>query len=623
MIANHSKKIILDTRDANNVVKNLVVRDSLIVSDSTDFTTKWIGLNPEDVHAKASVTNTAKFSGNKDLVFSGEEKAQDVSGNGKFSRIRIENPLGVDVRGGGGFTVEEQLTVVRGELRNNAENNFVMGDTSRIIRHVGGSIAYNPELEKNISVHYVGDGDLVTGSEIPNNETALSNLYVNVTGKVTLDRNVSVMDSLEVGAGIVAIDDTLTLQGALNPLFTSSDPNVEIDGNFRRNTLLAGERIQLNHRNIWIEFESESSKGNTSSIVSNIRARKFHNLPFGNEKVRRTYILSGIDSDGNEVTEGIDMTFGFGWRHTTDTEIDESNGLVPEELVLQSWLENEWYDLSPRSTVPEININTNWATGRISNLTRFGNFALGMPGAAFMAFLFRANFYLEGPYIPGSNGLMTNNLWSLGMLSSADLSAYPTNLDPNMSPAFLMQIPDSVVDIVVLEFRKERNTEPSFVKTGFLKYDGTFVDSKGNPGIRIDTADGIQPSGGKYHVAVRHRNHSAVITEQPIEINKNSTNTVYNLSDPSMIEGGAASLKLVYNNDEGIKIYALKGGFLTEDSEGMYNQLNFLSYYSRNYEHQASFGGFTKMGYLNTDFNLSGIVNTKDFNITWNNRKAE
>jgi hypothetical protein len=45
-----------------------------------------------------------------------------------------------------------------------------------------------------------------------------------------------------------------------------------------------------------------------------------------------------------------------------------------------------------------------------------------------------------------------------------------------------------------------------------------------------------------------------------------------------------------------------------------------LSYYTRNIEHQTAFDYFTRIGYLNADFNLSGIVNTKDFNVTWNNR---
>jgi hypothetical protein len=190
----------------------------------------------------------------------------------------------------------------------------------------------------------------------------------------------------------------------------------------------------------------------------------------------------------------------------------------------------------------------------------------------------------------------------------------------NLAADFLTQIPDSVVDIVVLEFRKERNVAPTIVKAGFLRYDGTFIDSRGNSAIIIDSMDGISQDGGRYFVVVRHRNHSSVITDIPIEINLSSENVVYNLSDPSIIEGGAAALKLVYTDNEGKKVFALKGGFLADDADGLYGQMNFLNNYTRNYEHQSSFLGFTREGYLNVDFNLSGIVNTKDFNVTWNNR---
>ncbi|MFA5512401.1 MAG: hypothetical protein WC313_08110, partial [Candidatus Kapaibacterium sp.] len=144
---------------------------------------------------------------------------------------------------------------------------------------------------------------------------------------------------------------------------------------------------------------------------------------------------------------------------------------------------------------------------------------------------------------------------------------------------------------------------------------------RGRDRIQLDSSDGIPAQGAKYHIAVRHRNHSAVITEQAVEINKTSKDVVYNLSDPSLIEGGTANLKLVFVDiEDGTKVFALKGGFLADDAEGLDNQMNILSNYTRNFEHQSTFNYFTRTGYLNTDFNLSGIVNTKDFNVTWNNR---
>lgn len=617
MVANDALKLISDEYKDGGVIRSIVVRDSLIVSDSAEFTSRWIGLNSEEVHAKSTVKNTAKYLSSKDLVLNGTEKAQDVLGDGTYSRMRIENPLGADVRGGG-FVVEEQLTLKQGQLRNDDANNFTMLDSSRIVRHVGADIAYEPQLENKISVHYTGTGDLTTGAEIPKEEGKLSNLYVNVSGQLNLDRNVHVEDTLEVGSYIAAVSDTLTLEGRLNPLFTAG-PEVEIDGNFRRNTLTPGDTILLNSPFIWAVFRTEADKGAATALVSTIRPRTFHNLPDADEKAKRAYTLWGIDGSGNQVESGISMYLGFGWRHIAPTDREESNGLIPAEVVFQKWLGTEWFDIAPKEP-PTVDFVSGWATGIVEELDEFGQFAIGLPGSVRPNYVFKASFFLEGPYISGVKGVMTHELWSRNLIRAADLKAYPTNIDLNLADDFLMQIPDSVVDIVVLEFRRERNSAPDIVKTGFLRYDGTFVDRNGNNNILLTEQDGMRPQGGRYFVAVRHRNHSAVITDQAIEISRNSDTVVYNLSDPNMIEGGSAALRLVYADNEGSQIFALKGGFVADDETGLDNQTFFLTNYTRHFEHQRAFRGFTNVGYFNEDYNLSGIVNTKDFNISWNNR---
>ncbi|MCW5885275.1 MAG: hypothetical protein KIT33_09925 [Candidatus Kapabacteria bacterium] len=618
VIANDALKLISDERKDGDAVRSMVVRDSLIIENQANFTSRWIGLKSEEVHAKSSVTNTARYTNGKDLVLSGEEKAQDLLGNGSYTRIRVENKFGADVRGGG-FTIEEQLTLKEGELRNNTDNNFTILDSSLIVRHVGGSIAHEPILENRISVHYLGDGSLTTGAEIPQSETALKNMRVNVSQSLSLDRNVYVVDSLEVGAYISAVNDTLILQGEINPDFTGG-PSAEIDGNFRRNTLLTADTILLNNPYTWAYFPTEISKGGATSLVSTIRPLTFHELPAGDEKVRRSYVLWGLDPQGRQIEDGIAMNFGFGFRHLPNQTQDESNDLVPAEVILQRWINEQWLDIEPKSTEPQVDFGTGWASGMIEELNNFGVFALGMPGSTKYFYTFRASLYLEGPYRIGSRGFMTHDLWDRDLIAQADLTAYPTNLDLALTPDFLTQIPDSVVDIVVLEFRKERNAAPTFIKTGYLRYDGVFVDRFGSPEIRIDSLDGIAPQGGRFHVAVRHRNHSAVITEEPVEINNTTRELVYNLSDPSIVEGGAAALRLVYVDYDGNKIFALKGGFLADDAQGLSGQMNFLNNYTRDFEHRSAFLGFTREGYLNSDFNLSGIINTKDFNISWNNR---
>ena len=544
---------------------------------------------------------------------------QMVYGSGNFKELELNNESGADVIKGGGFRINTTLDLKRGTLRNSKENNFIMEDNSRIIRNTAGAIAYTPEIEKGMSVHYTGEGSLTSGPEIPTDHVLLDNFYANVSGQVVLDRNINVQDTLEVGSMIIAERDTLILHGTRNPMFTGAD-YVEIDGNFLRHNIISGDTLLLNSPYHWVFFADEAGRGAVTSLSSTIRRRMSHELPGSEEKVRRAFTLWGLDVAGNKVENEVEMYLGFGWRSLSNPDYDESNGLNAPELVFQHWLDDSWIDITPKNP-PSVDFGTGWATGMVEKLSSFGHYAVGMPGGGFWAFSFQAKFFLEGAYIAGSRGLMKHDLWSSNLLALADLSQYPTSLDASLTPEFLTQIPDSVVDIVVLEFRKERNAAPDIVKTGFLKYDGTFVDVRGRDRIQLDSSDGIPAQGAKYHIAVRHRNHSAVITEQAVEINKTSKDVVYNLSDPSLIEGGTANLKLVFVDiEDGTKVFALKGGFLADDAEGLDNQMNILSNYTRNFEHQSTFNYFTRTGYLNTDFNLSGIVNTKDFNVTWNNR---
>jgi hypothetical protein len=616
VIGNTALKLISDERKDGTAARSLTVRDSLILRDTADFTNRWIGLNSEEVRAKSTVKNNAKYSSSKDMVLIGEDKAQDLLGEGSFSRLRVENKFGVDVRGGG-FRVEEQLTLKQGELRNSATENFTLADTSRIIRYVGSSIAYEPNLEKQISVHYEGTGDITTGAEIPKNENALKNMYVNVGGKLSLDRNVSVVDTLFVGAIVQAIDDTLTLQGGLNPTFGNS-PDFQIDGNFRRNTLLTGDTILLNAKSIWARFKTSADKGSVVALVSNVRAKTFHQLPLGTEKVERAYTLGGISSDGSPVLGGFNMDFSFGWRDLADQNINESNNLDAAKVVWQRWVQNNWFDIQPKEA-PSIDFGTGWARGFVENLQEFGQFAIGIAGSPLDFYTFKASVFLEGPYIAGSRGIMGHELWTRNLIKDADLATYPTNLDKNIKPDFLSQIPDSVVDIVVIELRKERNAAPDLVKAAFLRKDGRLINNKGDI-LTFSTSEGIDELGGNYYVAIRHRNHAAIISEIPLKIDKTTIDTTYNFSDPSIVEGGTANLRLVFASDKGERFYALKGGFLADDAEGLNNQMNFLANYTRHYEHSAAWKGFTSVGYFNYDYNLSGISTTKDFNVSWNNR---
>ena len=146
-IANKATKLLGSLKDASGRTKNLVVRDSLIIRDTANLTTNWIGLDAEDVIAKGHMKNTARFSGDKRMIVGGESAAQDMLGNGSYSNLVIDNPYGVNIKDAG-FTVEDTLILQRGQVRNTAENNFKMADSSKIIRYAASSVDYALELDR-------------------------------------------------------------------------------------------------------------------------------------------------------------------------------------------------------------------------------------------------------------------------------------------------------------------------------------------------------------------------------------------------------------------------------------------------------------------------------------------
>jgi hypothetical protein len=613
MIGNTALKLISDEKKDAGVVRKMVIRDSLIIADTADFSSRWIGLFSEEVNAKSTVKNTAKYSSGKDLVLIGTVNAQDLLGDGSFSRLRIENPFGVDVRGGG-FRVEERLSLKIGELRNSQTENFTMADSSMIVRTAGAKISYEPVFEGVVTVKYDGIGDMTAGGEIPTNAATLKSFYIENQGIVTLSKNTTVHDSLIIRAMVKTLDDTLELATLNNPYFDRTNDSLEIVGNFKRSVLAVGDTLYLNNPYTWLLFETTEGMANLSAITSTILPHTFHQLLEADTKVRRVINLSGYDSFGNEVSTDFNAKFGYGWRNAAKTAYDETNNLVPIELVLQRWIGDRWQSII--SDVPTLDTSRNWGYAKADIINRFGSFALG-PNKENI--LFRAFALFEGPYITGTGNRMTMELWQRNLIRQADITQYPLNLFARTPLVLPSVLPDSIVDYVLLEFRKLRNEASSFQKLAFIKYNGRIVDLFGNERINLSIADGIDSLGGKYYVVIRHRNHAPVITNDQIELKEDSNAHVYNFSDPSFVEGGASVLRLVDKIDDKY-IYAVKGGFIAYNNPSFTQLMNVTINYTDPAFWSEAWKQFTNIGYINVDYNLSGIVTTKDFNISWNNR---
>jgi hypothetical protein len=148
------------------------------------------------------------------------------------------------------------------------------------------------------------------------------------------------------------------------------------------------------------------------------------------------------------------------------------------------------------------------------------------------------------------------------------------------------------------------------------------VDLEGNELIEINTELGFDTKED-YYVALRHRNHAPVISAQQYKFELDSINPMMQFTDPSFVEGGTSALKLVDIYDVAgvgeVRYYALKAGFNVDD-----NSLDDIINITKNFtlvgDREAAYKMFVNKGYLMPDYDLNGIVTTRDYNYSWNNR---
>jgi hypothetical protein len=174
-------------------------------------------------------------------------------------------------------------------------------------------------------------------------------------------------------------------------------------------------------------------------------------------------------------------------------------------------------------------------------------------------------------------------------------------------------IPDSVVDWVVLEFRQSMQSEERQYRTAFIRTDGRIVDLDGKSPVIVSKSD---ISSGDYYVALRHRNHLAVITENPVAVYPETIDEVVDFSNPEILFGRRNAVKPVGYEQDGKTLYGLIGGDHNQD--GIIDDADLImSYDNRELEGPGGFDTFLR---YNSDGNMNGINNTTDFNVSWNNR---
>jgi hypothetical protein len=251
------------------------------------------------------------------------------------------------------------------------------------------------------------------------------------------------------------------------------------------------------------------------------------------------------------------------------------------------------------SSKPVVEPSIEWAHAFVPDVESLGDFAIGMPGGADV--FLNARVFLEGPYRFGSMALDLNKK---KLIPRQPPNIYPYNLDPMRSKITLASVPDSVVDWIVLEFKHSLSSSSKRYITCFIKSDGKIVDLDGRSRILLSNSS---IDTGAYYVVIRHRNHLAVITADPVKIYPETADQYLDFSKPEFVLGAYNALKPVDIKDNSV-LYAMFAGDV--DADLLINEK----------DREMSWIKNDMEGYSIFDINMSGIVNTRDLNYIWNNR---
>jgi len=590
---------VIDSLPGTNT-RPLTTQDSLLIRDNAR-----VQMFKESVFAKGTVENTVDVEGNKEVRMVGNN-TQNMFGNGKYPILNIDNPQNVNVIKNGGFTVKNKLELTRGVLNNNTGNNFSMADSSVIVRHSEGSLAEEPLFDKNVDLEYVGTSEIFSGKEVPTDTTIVKDLWVENVGGLTLTKNVTVKNKIVVSTKINTEPDSLnkyilTLTSNIDPVYTSAE--AEIEGSLRRTYLKFDSTVILfNNRYTYALFANESTANGAKELTFRVKPRTFPPFLNGNAKVKRYITISAKDSNYNPVQFGLSLVVGYGWRNSTDAQKDENNGLTINLLKLQRWTGADWYD-QQNDAPPQVDVVNEWGFNSSVNISALGDFAIGMPGNT-LKLVLMSKVILEGPFRYGS---MSFDLKQKNLLPSTPPDIYPYNLDPRRPTYVVPNFPDSIVDWIVLEFRNKVTGSKSKYITCFVKSDGRVCGRDGSYPINL-FYEGVD--SGDYYVAVRHRNHLSVITENPVHIYPDAiSQKEIDFSRPELLLGRENALRIMGLNSDGSLLFGMIAGDINGD--GIIDDKDLVSTWEdRDYENE----------YRTTDVSMSGFFNTRDFNFVWNNK---
>ena len=226
---------------------------------------------------------------------------------------------------------------------------------------------------------------------------------------------------------------------------------------------------------------------------------------------------------------------------------------------------------------------------------------------------------LQGPY-NSLSGLMDTTIKANNLVpkSLQPYSAAPWNYDGFER---VDSYPDSVVDWVYVELR-DPDTPATVVssRAAFIKKNGNLVEIDPDNDTGLSPAKGStwlnyiifpEVSPGNYYIVIKHRNHLAIMSKNPVALSKSSALYDFTTGQDKAYTTGPLPLA-----DLGGGKYGMFAG--DANADGTINATDYNFYWLR--ETGTPFEYYLKTA----DFNLDATINTTDYNSFWliNNGKT-
>ncbi|MGE5314253.1 MAG: T9SS type A sorting domain-containing protein [Acidobacteriota bacterium] len=356
----------------------------------------------------------------------------------------------------------------------------------------------------NSGVFRPGDGTVVYSGAGP--QTVGAAEYHNLTfdkpsGMAVLGGTVTVHGALKLRKGIVSatepvlliLDSTGRIEGGSERSYLNGTCAKYVDHGADKFTFPIGD--EFSYAPVRISFEKVKSGGLLKAST-------------------RRGVHPQMDASGNDPWEtsnrywtlaGDGLVFDSYTAHFRPDLFDVPKG-AQKDITVKKYSDHSWSDCSSGSV--------DGAGVQTVALTSFGDFVVGMeePSAPFITV--NAKALLAGAY---SRGIMSTSLRSQGLIPLSSVAAY-AETTYHYRPKVVKAIPDSVVDWVLVELRRDTTgSSKAAMQAAFIRNRGEIVDTNGLGPVRFD---GIAP--GAYRIVIRHRNHLPVMSALPVALSKNS-----------------------------------------------------------------------------------------------------